>query len=84
MLTCRCSVVLLQEHLASIPGGSRCSPAGTLNVLVGSAARSLSRLKNHVKYNYPGSRTRDGILDFADRVSGSVTCYNYNHAVMSQ
>ncbi|XP_035988875.1 protein disulfide-isomerase TMX3 [Fundulus heteroclitus] len=31
---------------------------------------AILMLKNGVKYNYPGSRTKDGILDFADRVSG--------------
>uniref|UniRef100_A0A3Q2GI94 protein disulfide-isomerase n=1 Tax=Cyprinodon variegatus TaxID=28743 RepID=A0A3Q2GI94_CYPVA len=31
---------------------------------------AILMLKNNVKYNYPGSRTKDGILDFADRVSG--------------
>lgn len=28
------------------------------------------RWKKDVKYNYPGPRTRDGIMDFANRVGG--------------
>uniref|UniRef100_A0A1A8J5Y2 protein disulfide-isomerase n=1 Tax=Nothobranchius kuhntae TaxID=321403 RepID=A0A1A8J5Y2_NOTKU len=31
---------------------------------------AILMLKNDVKYNYAGPRTKDGILDFTDRVSG--------------
>ncbi|XP_061588690.1 protein disulfide-isomerase TMX3-like [Cololabis saira] len=31
---------------------------------------AILMLKNNVKYNYAGPRTKDGIMDFADRVSG--------------
>ena len=51
-------------------------------LLVNAATKTLScefvdwyssfsvRLKDDVKYNYQGPRTKDGILDFATRVSG--------------
>ncbi|XP_027876907.1 protein disulfide-isomerase TMX3-like isoform X2 [Xiphophorus couchianus] len=31
---------------------------------------AILMLKNDVKFNYPGSRTKEAIMDFADRVSG--------------
>uniref|UniRef100_A0A1A8G6Q2 protein disulfide-isomerase n=1 Tax=Nothobranchius korthausae TaxID=1143690 RepID=A0A1A8G6Q2_9TELE len=31
---------------------------------------AILMLKNDVKYNYAGQRTKDGILDFTDRISG--------------
>ncbi|XP_017297065.1 protein disulfide-isomerase TMX3-like [Kryptolebias marmoratus] len=31
---------------------------------------AILMLKKHVKYNYAGSRTKDGIMEFSDRVSG--------------
>lgn len=34
------------------------------------------RLKKDVKYNYSGPRTRDGIIDFANRVAGSVNLFS--------
>ena len=30
----------------------------------------VARLKNDRKYNYEGPRTKDGIMDFANRVAG--------------
>lgn len=47
---------------------SLCSPAWINTNLF-----SIFRLKKGVKYNYSGPRTRDGILDFANRVGGRVT-----------
>ncbi|XP_032421002.1 protein disulfide-isomerase TMX3-like isoform X2 [Xiphophorus hellerii] len=31
---------------------------------------AILMLKNDIKFNYPGSRTKEAIMDFADRVSG--------------
>lgn len=47
----------------------RCdSDAGMLQIF--NQLFPVSRLKKNIKYNYSGVRTKDGIMDFANRIAG--------------
>lgn len=47
----------------------RCdSDAGMLQIF--NQLFPVSRLKKNIKYNYSGARTKDGIMDFANRIAG--------------
>ena len=64
-----CPSVPRHPHVSPVLGdaaaGVFCLPSVSVFPL-----SSVLRLKNGMKYNYPGPRTKDAIMDFADRVGG--------------